>query len=52
MVEDKQRMDRTERMMVRHTCGVTLKDKKSIEELRGRFGIESVSDVISRGRLS
>jgi hypothetical protein len=31
-VEDKQRMERTERMMVRHMCDVTLKEKKS-----GRF---------------
>jgi hypothetical protein len=32
-------------------CGVTLKDNKSLEKLRGRLGIESVSDVIKRGRL-
>jgi hypothetical protein len=31
-------------------CGVTLKHKKSIEVLR-RLGIQSVSDVIRRGRL-
>jgi hypothetical protein len=41
-VEDKQRMERTVRMMVTHMCGVTLKDKKSMEDLRGRLGIESV----------
>ena len=49
-VEDKQRLERAERMMVRHMCGVTLKDKKSSEELRQRLGIDSVSDVI-RSRL-
>ena len=27
-VEDKQRLERAERMMVRHMCGVTLKDRK------------------------
>jgi hypothetical protein len=38
-VEDKQRMESRERMMVRHMCGVMLKDKKSMEEFRGRLGI-------------
>ena len=46
-VEDKQRLERAERMMVRHMCGVTLKDKKSCEEL----GIDSVSYVFRRNRL-
>jgi hypothetical protein len=50
-VEDKQRMARTERMMVRHMCGVTVKDSKSMEELTGRLGIDSVSDVKRRGKL-
>jgi hypothetical protein len=31
--------------------GVTLKDKKSMEELRERLGIESESDVTRRGRM-
>jgi hypothetical protein len=35
-------MERTERMMVRYMCGVTLKEKKSMEDLRGRLGIECV----------
>ena len=50
-VEDKQRLERAERMMVRHMCGVILKDKKPSEELRQRLGIDSVSDVIRRSRL-
>ena len=37
--EDKQRRERVERMIVRHMCGVTLKDKKTSEELRQRLGI-------------
>jgi hypothetical protein len=37
-IEDKQRMERTERM-VRHMCGVTLKDNKSMKDLRGRLEI-------------
>jgi hypothetical protein len=28
-----------------------LKDKKSMEELRGRLGIENVSDIARRGRF-
>ena len=50
-VEDRQRLERAERMMVRQMCGVTLKDRKSSEELRHRIGIENVADVIRRGRL-
>ena len=30
-VEDKQRLERAKRMMVRHMCGITLKDKKYCE---------------------
>ena len=31
--------------------GVTLKDRRTCEELRHRLGIESVDSVVSRGRL-
>jgi hypothetical protein len=37
-VEDKQRMERTERMMVRRMCGVTLKDKKVCGRVEGKIG--------------
>ena len=37
--------------MVRHMCGVTLKDRKSCEELSQRLGIDCVSDVLRRNRL-
>ena len=47
-VEDMQRLDRAERMMVRHMCGVTLKARKSSEELRQRLGIERVTEVVRR----
>ncbi|HXJ94687.1 MAG TPA: reverse transcriptase domain-containing protein [Terriglobia bacterium] len=50
-VEDMQRLVRAENMMVRHMCGVTLKARKSSEELRQRLGIESVTEVVRRGRL-
>ena len=50
-VEDMQRLERTERMMIRWMCGVTLKDRKSNIELRERLGVESVSEVVRRSRL-
>src|SRR5258706_14773682 len=39
-VEDMQRLERTERMMVRLMCGATLRDRKRSEELLSRLGIE------------
>ncbi|XP_065675618.1 uncharacterized protein LOC136091834 [Hydra vulgaris] len=50
-VDDVQRLERTERMMIRWMCGVTLKDKKSSDDLRKRLGIVSVSDRVRQGRL-
>jgi len=50
-VEDMQRLERAERMMVRWMCGVTLKDRISSEELLSRVGVEPVDDVVRRGRL-
>jgi hypothetical protein len=50
-VEDRQRLERTEMMMVRWMCGVTLKNRIKSEELRNRLGIESVSEIVRRGRL-
>lgn len=50
-VEDMQRLERTERMMVRWMCGVTLKDRKHSGDLLDRLCIESVAEVVSRGRL-
>jgi hypothetical protein len=50
-VEDMQRLERTERMMVRWMCGVSLKDRRSSEELANMLDIEKVSDVVRRGRL-
>jgi hypothetical protein len=47
-IEDTQKL---ERMMVRHMCGVTLKDRKSAQVLRERLGIDSVTDIIRTGRL-
>lgn len=50
-VEDLHRLERTERMMVRWMCGVTLKDRKGSEDLLGRLGIESIAEVVRRSRL-
>jgi len=50
-VEDMKRLERTERAMVRWISGVTLKDRKSNEELRDQLGIECVSDIVTRARL-
>ena len=50
-VEDMQRLVRTEKMMVRWMCGVTLKNRISSVELYSRLDVEAVSDVVRRGRL-
>src|SRR3989441_348481 len=48
---DLQRLQRTENKMVRWMSGVTLKDRRTCEELRQGLGIESVDRVVSRDRL-
>src|SRR6266516_2823200 len=50
-VDDMQRLVRTENNMVGWMSGVTLKDRRTSEELRHGLGIESVDRVVSRGRL-
>lgn len=50
-VEDMQRLERTENMMIRWMCRVTLGDRKTSEELRQRLGIVSVTDRVRQGRL-
>ena len=50
-VEDKQRLERTEKMMVRWMCGVTLKNRITSEELRNRLSIEAVTEIVRRGRF-
>ena len=49
--EDLAKLMRTERMMVRRMCGVSLKDRKRSDELLSRLGIECVEKKIQRGRL-
>ena len=48
-VEDTQK--RTEASMMRRMCGVSLKKHLSNEALRGRLGIDCVSDLVRRSRL-
>ena len=51
-VEDKQRLERAEKMMVRWMCGVNLKNRITSEELRNRLtSIEAVTEIVRRGRL-
>src|SRR5207247_6103632 len=50
-VDDMQRLVRMENNMVGWMSGVTLKDRRSSEELRRGLGIEGVDSVVRRGRL-
>src|SRR6266516_5039740 len=49
--DDMRRLVRTENSLVRWMSGVTLKDRRTSEELRHGLDIESVDRVVSRGRL-
>ena len=46
-----QSLERTERMMVRWMCGVSLKDRKRSVDLCSLLGVQSVDEVARRGRL-
>ena len=48
--DNTQQLERTERMMVRWMCGVSLKDRKSLQ-LLDRLGIVGVAERVVRGRL-
>ena len=50
-VKDMQRLERAEKMMIIWMCGVTMKGRKSNEELRQRLGILSACDRVRHGRL-
>ena len=45
-VEEEQRMERNENVMLRWMCEVTLRDKVLTVELRRRLGIEGVVEVM------
>ena len=44
-------LKRAERMMVRWMCDVSLEGRKSIEVLYSPLGVQSVAEVVRRGRL-
>ena len=44
-------LGRAERMMVRWMCGMSLKDGKRSEVLYSLLGVQSVAEVVRRGRL-
>ena len=46
-VEDGQRLERTEKMVVGWMCGVTLKNSITFEKLKNRLCIESVSEIVN-----
>jgi len=50
-VANMQRLERAERSMVRRICDVTLKDRKSNQELLDRLGVDDVQSVVRRSRL-
>ena len=49
--DDLRSLERTERMMVRWICGVSLNDRRRSEDLCNLLGINCVADVVRRGRL-
>ena len=49
--EDLTRLERNDMRMVRWMCGVTLKDRKSSEELRDRLGLANIRDCLQSRRL-
>ena len=49
--ENLQNLGRAERMMVRWMCGVSLRDRKRSVDLYGLLGVQSVVEVVRRGRL-
>ena len=51
MVDDMQRLERTERLMVRWMCSVSLKDRIPSKKLYSYLGVSRVTDVVRRGRL-
>ena len=44
-------LERTERMMVRWMCGVSLGDRKRSMDMYSLLGVQSVAEVVRRGRL-
>ena len=45
------RLIRAERMMMMRMCGVTLRDRVSTDTLYDCLGVDSITGVVTRGRL-
>ena len=45
------KFERAEMQMIRWMCGISLKDRRTNEELRRRVGVEPITTFISSGRL-
>jgi len=50
-VEHEAKLERTEMRMIRWMCGVSLRERQTNIELRSRFGVESIVEVVRRNRL-
>jgi hypothetical protein len=50
-VEQTARLDRSELQMLRRMCRVTLRDRISSIELRNRFGLQPMIDLLTKNRL-
>ena len=50
-VDDLQRLERTERMMVRWMCGVSLKNRVPSAEFFSWLRVDGFSEVVRQGRL-
>ena len=49
--ENLQSLEGTKQMMVRWLCGVLLKNRKGSVDLYSLLGLQSVADMVRRGRL-
>ena len=50
-VEQQRRLERVEMLMVRWMCVISLRERKTNDELQKMMGIEPVMDVVKRNRL-
>jgi hypothetical protein len=50
-VDDLRILERAEKMMMRRMCGVRLQDRVAIKDLYAYLYIDSIADVVTRGRL-
>ena len=51
LVIDGLKIERAEMQMIRWMCGISMKDRRTNEELRRLVGVEPITTVIRSGRL-